>query len=428
MMPENRREDSIPKEPVSSIGFGQVTGQTGDVRDFSVAIEVSPFPPFSSFTIMRGGGRVRGGTFSLTMPELPEVETLARALRAHLPGRRLVRWRARRADLRRPLPADLPAEFGHTPIVDVGRRGKVLIISFGEAVGAILVHLGMTGRVRLCRSRAPLDRHDHLVCTLDNGLSLRFNDARRFGWIALYQSADKRTEAQRARLLPTCAPLPPTGSSDGLSCPHDCGQRTNPWDGPGEPTRTRRQVLASRPGWRRETPASPRANEPPVAAAACCQTIARFDPPELRGLGPEPLSPDFSAATLARALAGCSAAIKTVLLDQSVVAGLGNIWAAEALFAARIHPARSARTLNAKDVRTLHRAIRATLRHAVAAGSTIRFEVPQAVETGSTFAIEFQVYGKAGEPCPVCATPIGTTRQGGRSTYFCPACQKGGRP
>jgi formamidopyrimidine-DNA glycosylase len=148
--------------------------------------------------------------------------------------------------------------------------------------------------------------------------------------------------------------------------------------------------------------------------------------------GPEPLGPRFTAQWLASALARRRAPLKAVLLDQRVVAGLGNIYADEALWRARLNPLRPANTLERDEVARLHRAIRAALRTGIARqGSTLRDYATPNGASGS-MQEEFRVYGRDGLPCPRCGTPIAKTRAGGRGTWYCPRCQpepdSGNRP
>jgi formamidopyrimidine-DNA glycosylase len=149
----------------------------------------------------------------------------------------------------------------------------------------------------------------------------------------------------------------------------------------------------------------------------------------LAGLGPEPLSNEFSAPVLAAALKGKTTAIKTALLDQSIVAGLGNIYACEALFRAGISPLRPAGKLSRAQIEALVQAIRATLREAIAAGgSSLRDYVQPGGELGY-FQHAWKVYGREGEPCERCPGPpackgIKRITQGGRSTYYCQRMQK----
>jgi formamidopyrimidine-DNA glycosylase len=140
-------------------------------------------------------------------------------------------------------------------------------------------------------------------------------------------------------------------------------------------------------------------------------------------LGEEPLSSTFTARRLAERLSGRRAPIKAALLDQRTVAGMGNIYADEALWRARVHPLRPAGALTTDEVRSLHRAVRSALRAGIARqGATLRDYRTPSGEPGG-MQREFNVYGREGEPCPRCGTPIERTRAGGRGTWFCPACQ-----
>jgi formamidopyrimidine-DNA glycosylase len=141
-------------------------------------------------------------------------------------------------------------------------------------------------------------------------------------------------------------------------------------------------------------------------------------------LGPEPLARGFTASSLARALEGRRAPVKAVLLSQRAAAGVGNIYADEALWHARIHPARPAASLTRPEVSALKRAIRAVLRAGIAAqGATLRDYRGPAGAIGS-MQERFEVYGRDGEPCSRCARPIAKTRLAGRGTWFCPRCQQ----
>jgi formamidopyrimidine-DNA glycosylase len=140
--------------------------------------------------------------------------------------------------------------------------------------------------------------------------------------------------------------------------------------------------------------------------------------------GPEPLSPRFTSAWLAEQLSRRRAPLKAVLLDQRVVAGLGNIYADEALWRARLNPMRRANEVEPEDVPRLQRAIRVALRKGIARqGASLR---DYAKPDGATGAMqeEFRAYGREGEPCPRCGTPIAKTRVGGRGTWYCPHCQR----
>jgi len=141
-------------------------------------------------------------------------------------------------------------------------------------------------------------------------------------------------------------------------------------------------------------------------------------------VGVEPLAPSFTAKRLGARLAGRRAPVKAALLDQRVVAGLGNIYADEALWRARVHPLRRAGEIDDDEVRRLHRAVRAALAHGIARqGATLRDYATPDGAAGS-MQEEFKVYGRTGEPCPRCGTPIEKTRAAGRGTWYCPSCQR----
>ena len=141
-------------------------------------------------------------------------------------------------------------------------------------------------------------------------------------------------------------------------------------------------------------------------------------------LGLEPLERGFSASKLAERLEGRRAPIKAALLDQRNLAGVGNIYADEALWRARIDPRRSAGELDVPEIRALHRGIRRSLEAGIARqGATLRdYRTPDGAAGGMQH--EFKVYGRGGEPCPRCRAPIEKTRVGGRGTWFCPSCQR----
>ena len=140
-------------------------------------------------------------------------------------------------------------------------------------------------------------------------------------------------------------------------------------------------------------------------------------------LGEEPLARGFGPAALAARLANRRAPLKAALLDQRTLAGLGNIYVDEALWRARLDPLRPANSLDADEVRALHRGIRAALRMGIARqGATLR-DYAQPDGTRGSMQHEFKVYGREGEPCDRCGTPIAKTRAGGRGTWYCPTCQ-----
>jgi formamidopyrimidine-DNA glycosylase len=156
------------------------------------------------------------------------------------------------------------------------------------------------------------------------------------------------------------------------------------------------------------------------------ETARLTEAKELRDLAPEPLEGDFTPHYLAAALARSRRSLKETLLDQKIVLGLGNIYAAEAMFAARLNPEMPANAVSRTKIPALHRVIRAILAAAIEAGTTIDAN-PESVDGkyfGASFEEALAVYGREGEPCLRCATPIARIKQGQRSTYFCPKCQK----
>jgi len=274
------------------------------------------------------------------MPELPEVETVCRGLAKVLEGRKLVRAEARRPDLRFPLPADLAQRVQGRRVVTVGRRGKFILISLED--GTVLVaHLGMSGRMFIMNGTPPAPgRHDHVIFVTEDGSTIYFNDARRFGLVDLTREAD----------LPQY----------------------------------------------------------------------RF----FADLGPEPLGNGFNAPALAAALKGKNTPIKAALLDQRVVAGIGNIYACEALFRAGLSPRRKARTVQGGRAERLAAAVRDVLTEAIAAGgSSLRDYVQPSGELGY-FQHSWAVYGREGEACRQCGQPIRRIVQSGRSSFYCATCQR----
>ena len=277
------------------------------------------------------------------MPELPEVETIARGLAKRMEGRSIARLDLHRGDLRWAIPSGLKAKVEGRRIERVERRAKYLLIRLDDH-GVLLLHLGMSGRLVIIDpgGRADLDRHDHVVFHLDDGSHIRFNDVRRFGMLDYVRDDHLREH----RLL--------------------------------------------------------------------------------RELGPEPLGPGFTAERLAAALKGKRTPIKAALLDQQIVAGLGNIYVCESLFYAGLSPRRRAGTVNLERAKKLVHAIRDVLKRAITAGgSSLRDYVQASGELGY-FQQQWAVYGHEGERCPGCDCKTGIRRivQAGRSTFYCARRQK----
>jgi formamidopyrimidine-DNA glycosylase len=273
------------------------------------------------------------------VPELPEVETVRRALAPVLEGRRVERVRIDDPRLTMPLdPAAVARRLEGERIAAVGRRGKYLVLRFGSG-RVLLVHLRMTGSFRHVRNgRLEDDAYRRALVRLDDGSRLGYRDVRRFGtWLLL------------------------------------------------EPDQV----------------------EPYLGAR----------------LGPEPLDAAFTPRVLAARLANRRAPIKAAILDQRTVAGVGNIYADEALWRARIHPLRVAGSLDAGEVRALQRAIRRALDVGIARQGSTLTDYRQPDGQPGAMQHEFKVYGRAGEPCDRCGTPIERIVVAQRGTWYCPTCQ-----
>lgn len=278
------------------------------------------------------------------MPELPEVETVRRGLIPALEGRVLSKVRANRPDLRFPLPPGLGETLTGRRVARVDRRAKYLLIHI-EGGLVVILHLGMSGRILIHPDPPPPEeKHDHIVIETDAGVTVRFNDARRFGFLDLV--------------------------GDNALDQH----------------------------------------------------------PMLAPLGPEPLDDAFTPGVLADALQNKKTPIKAALLDQKIVAGVGNIYACEALFRARLSPRRLAKTVQGGRAERLCLSIRDVLNDAIAAGgSTLRDHRVPSGELGY-FQHAFRVYDREGTPCPACGHETGAIVkrivQSGRSSFFCSTCQR----
>lgn len=274
------------------------------------------------------------------MPELPEVETYVRELAPQITGRTIVAARVFWArTIAAPTPDEFPTRLAGLRFERFARRGKYMLL--GLSGGAtLIVHLRMTGKLRVLPGDALPDKHTHVVLELDDGRSLHYIDPRKFGRI-----------------------------------------------------------------WLVDDPA---------------QVVGK--------LGPEPLGEEFSPAMLAARLAGRTAGIKALLLDQRIVAGVGNIYADEALFRAQIHPARRGGSLSETEIERLHEAVAAVLAQGIdrrgssLGRSALQNYLPPSGTPGSAQEAH-QVFRRTGQPCPVCGTPIERIVLAQRSTHFCPVCQ-----
>jgi formamidopyrimidine-DNA glycosylase len=305
------------------------------------------------------------------VPELPEVETVRRGLEPAMQGARFVEVEARRRDLRWPLPHDFVARLRGQTVTGLGRRGKYLLVDVASG-DVLLMHLGMSGSFRV----------------LHDGRAAR-------------------------------SPPFESGRWAGMSRP----------DGGLAPP----QLAHDHVVFRMSNGALIAFNDPRRFGSMKIVPRGRLEQePLLRALGPEPLGNAFDAAMLARACRGRKTTLKAALSDQRIVAGLGNIYVCEALHRAALSPKRRTSTIATRRgapnerAERLVAAIKAVLREAIAAGgSSLRDHKRTDGELG-LFQHNFRVYDRAGEPCPTagCTGTIKRIVQNGRSTFFCPVCQR----
>jgi formamidopyrimidine-DNA glycosylase len=269
------------------------------------------------------------------MPELPEVETTRLGLEPHISGRTITRIITRIKSLRWPISTELyQAETQR--IIKISRRGKYLLLQLKQ--GHIIIHLGMSGCLRLVASNELLKKHDHVDIELDSGKLLRFNDPRRFGCILW------TTDVIEQHTL-------------------------------------------------------------------------------LKNLGPEPLTEDFNAAYFYHITRKCKRNIKETIMDAKIVVGVGNIYAAEALFLANIHPLRIANTLDPYECEILVSKIKIILHHAIQRGGTTIRDFLASDGKPGYFKQELQVYGREEQACYQCESILKTTKIQQRASVYCPWCQ-----
>jgi len=287
------------------------------------------------------------------VPELPEVETIARQLKDLVVGRRVRAFVSHWHRVTEPLSArDFEKRLVGRQITGVSRRGKFVVLEL-DGDEALIVSLRMTGQLLFRDDPTVADRFVRAVVRFEDGTLLNFADTRKFGRMAIVDRAD---------LV--------------------------------EDTRTRRRI--------RE--------------------------PLHRALGIEPLSRRFTTRYLADLLRRrARAAIKPLLLDQRAIAGVGNIYAIEALWRAKIHPLRTAGSLRPAEVGRLREAIRWVLLKGIRFGGASRRDYVDARGNEGRMQREFNVYGRAGEPCPRCGREIVRSVVGGRGTFHCPRCQRAPR-
>jgi len=290
------------------------------------------------------------------MPELPEVETVARQLREKLPGRRIAGARLSGLPLRRPVDAALPGKLRGREVREVFRRGKYIVVELAagpEPRAFLLVHLGMTGSAVFREADgegaaagdgaghdAGLGKHVHVALRFADGAALEYRDPRRFGLVGFREAE----------------------SADAI--------------------------------------------------------------PELAALGEEPLGRGFTGRRLAAWLGDSKRDVKSFLLDQRFVAGLGNIYVCEALFAAGIRPDRRCDRVRGEEAARLAAAVRRLLRAAIRNNGTSFSDYRDAAGRRGDNQRFLKVFQREGEPCRRCGAAIRRVKQGGRSSFFCPACQK----
>jgi formamidopyrimidine-DNA glycosylase len=271
------------------------------------------------------------------VPELPEVETTKRGIAPALIGARVLDAVVRDRRLRWPIEANFESAIHGQTVRSVERRAKYILIGFED--GSLILHLGMSGSLRLVKPGTPPRIHDHWDLELDSGWVLRFHDPRRFGSLHWTQ---------------------------------------------GDPSQH----------------------------------------PLLLKLAPEPLSAAFDAAYLYRATRKRAVAIKQLLMNSSIVVGVGNIYASEALFHARVAPRRRARRITKAEAARLAAAVKQVLSEAINIGGTTLRDYVDPAGTPGYFRQKLFVYERAGSACRICKSPVKHFTQGQRSTYWCSTCQR----
>ncbi len=269
------------------------------------------------------------------MPELPEVEVSRLGITPHLQQQTICHIVIRQKQLRWPIPNDVLLAKGQV-ITGVRRRAKYLLID--TAVGSIILHLGMSGTLRVLAASSPVQKHDHLDIVLGSGQCLRLNDPRRFG---------------------ACLWQPPSDI-------HSLLQR----------------------------------------------------------LGPEPLTDAFDGEHLYKLSRGKQSSVKTFIMDNHVVVGVGNIYASESLFMAGINPKRKTGNVSRARYRLLADCIKEVLARAITQGGTTLKDFTQSDGKPGYFAQQLQVYGREGKACLRCQGTIRSHVIGQRNTYYCAACQR----
>lgn len=270
------------------------------------------------------------------MPELPEVETSRRGIAPWVEHQVVETVTVRDRRLRWPVPDGLEQKLAGQTVRALRRRAKYML--FETDSGSALLHLGMSGSVRIVDPSEPAGKHDHVDIVLGNGKALRFRDPRRFGSLLWADDPAKH--------------------------------------------------------------------------------------PLLASLGPEPLDDGFDGDHLWRASRGRRIAVKPFIMDASIVVGVGNIYASEALFAAGIHPRRAAGRVSRERYARLAETIRSVLKRAIRAGGTTLRDFHGGDGAPGYFRQKLDVYGRDGQPCRVCRSDIRVIVLGQRSTFYCLNCQR----
>ena len=270
------------------------------------------------------------------MPELPEVETSRRGIAPWIENQEVSGVIVRQQNLRWPVAREIEQILPGKKIRSLRRRAKYLLI--GTDAGAAMLHLGMSGSLRIIDAGTPAGVHDHVDIELGSGKALRFRDPRRFGSLLWADNP----------------------------CEH----------------------------------------------------------PLLRNLGPEPLDKEFDGEHLRGVARGRRINIKQFLMNASVVAGVGNIYASESLFVARIHPQRRAGRIALQRMESLADAIKMVLGKAIKAGGTTLRDFHGGDGEPGLFQQQLEVYGRDDQPCLLCKRPISMIVLGQRSTYYCKNCQR----
>lgn len=269
------------------------------------------------------------------MPELPEVETTCRGIAKALVGYKITRVHIREGRLRWPVNHQALKRLKNQKILSVSRRAKYILIEF--APGFLVLHLGMSGSLRLVKPNESCRKHDHIEWQISSGLVLRYHDPRRFGAVLWAENLEAL--------------------------------------------------------------------------------------PQLQKLGPEPLSSAFNAQYLFAKAQKSQVVIKSFIMNQQIVVGVGNIYAVESLYLAKIHPLRISSSLSLAECRLLCVTIKRVLKKAIEAGGTTLQDFYQSDGQPGYFAQKLQVYDEAGKPCRKCKTVIEKITVQNRSTYFCSTCQ-----